>query len=209
METLNSLKKISPAVAGIVYIVYAAILMLSGVQGTGIVSSLAILGIGITCFIEKAVPVKMGLLLICAILSFISVFSTFFGFVRMFFEGVISFMDFIRIPLSLLTSALRIIALAVLAALVFVSWKKMSSVITRFWYVPAVITIISAFIDAFIRFFNLIAYGMNFGHFFFGLLFDTIVMVIISVIYAVGQAALGLSTVVENEKTENENEIDE
>ncbi len=205
MKTLNRLKKISPVVAGVVYVVYAAILMLSGIRGMGIVSSLAILGVGITCFIKKTEPIKMGLLLFCALLSFLSVFLTFLGFVRMLFEGVISIIDFIRIPLSLFTSALRVVSLAVLAALVFVSWKKISSIITKFWYVPAVITVVSALIDAVIRVFNLIAYGMNFGHFFFGFLFDTIVMILLSGIYAVGQAALGLSTVAENEKTENEN----
>ena len=203
MEVLNNLKKLSPTVAGIVYILYAAILMLSGVRGMAVISSLAILGVGITCFIEKAEPVKIVLLLICALLSFFSVCSTFFGFLRMFFEGVISILNIIMIPLTLLTSALRVIALAMLAALVFVSWKKLSSAITRFWYLPAVITVISAFMDAFIRVFNLISYGISIGHFFFGLLFDTIVLVVLSLVYAVGQAALGLSTVAENKKMED------
>lgn len=204
MDTLNKLKSLSPTIAGIVYTVYAAILMLAGVSGMYVVMALAILGVGITCFIEKAEPVKMGLLLLCAVLSFFSVFSTFFDFVRMLFEGVISFIDFIRIPLSLFTAALRVISLAMLAALVFVSWKKMSSMITKFWYAPAVVTVVAALIDAFIRAFNLIAYGISFGHFFFGLLFDIIMMVVLSVIYAVGQAALGLSTLPDDEKVEVE-----
>ena len=124
MGNLKEIKKYSSTIAGAVFALYAAILMISGVHGIGVVTSLALLGVGICCFIEKSEPVKAGLLVLVALLSCFSLIGAFFDFVQALFSGWLNFFTFIVFVTGLLTSAIRIVALFGLAALVFFGWKK-------------------------------------------------------------------------------------
>ena len=189
MGNLKEFKKYSLTIAGAVFAIYAAIMMLSGVHGIGVVTSLALLGVGICCFIEKTEPVRAGLLALAALLSFFSLIGAFFDFVQALFAGWLNFFTFIVFAAGLLTSAIRVIALLGLGALVFFGWKKSFKALEKFWFVPAVLTLVAAVIDGGLTFLNMIAYG-----FYFKVIFRIAVSIIIAVIYAVAQAALGLST---------------
>jgi len=199
MGNLKELKKYSSTVAGAVFALYAAILMLSGVHGVGVVTSLALLGVGICCFIQKSEPVKAGLLALTALLSFFSLIGAVFNFLQALFSGWLNFFTFIVFVAGLLTSAIRIVALAGLAALVFFGWKKSFKALEKFWFVPAILTLAAAVIDGALTFLNVIAYG-----FYFKVIFRIALSIIIAVIYAVAQAALGLSTTSDEPAKEGE-----
>ncbi len=190
MGNLKEFKKYSLTIAGAVFAIYAAIMMLSGVHGVGVVTSLALLGVGICCFIEKTEPVRAGLLALTALLSFFSLIGAFFNFVQALFSGWLNFFTFIVFVAGLLTSAIRIVALVGLGALVFFGWKNSFKALQKFWFVPAILTLAAAVIDGGLTFLNVIAYG-----FYFKVIFRIALSIIIAVIYAVAQAALGLSTV--------------
>ena len=189
MEQLNQIKKFSPVIAGIALVVYSVIGLIGGGSFLTIVYNIGILVAGITCFIEKTELVRVIALGICAVSVFVSFIIGFFGFLGNLFGGYFGFFDTILFLVSYLSVILEFAAVAIMAVFVLMQSKGINSKLTKYWYVPAGILLISTILGIVTSFILSLIYG----GFSFAVIFRIFGTVIVALIIIVGFAALGLS----------------
>lgn len=192
MKKMEQLKKAAMPVAGIALILYAFISLLRGVSGfLPILFEIGIVVLGITSLIEKTEPVRIGASALLAVVSLFGLFDALLDFLRMLLRGYFSFGGFVLSVIQILGAVLELIAFLALVVLLYMFWKRMQNVLTKFWYAPAALSLVSGIFGVIFSVFLCFIYSIRIS---FSFITNNFLQIILAVVLAVGIAALSFGS---------------
>lgn len=206
MNQLDQTKKISPYIAGVACILYSIIGLIRGDTFIGMVLYIAILVLGVSCMIENAEIVGVIAVGVMAIFNLFSLISFFFTTILNFIQGYYAPFFMITNILALGVSFLKLISSVALLVLSVMRWKRANNFITKFWYAPAVVSLLSAFLTVFIALLNMAIfhYGISISY-----ILNVVKTFAVNMLYVVAVAFVGISFYKNNYVAPVINQIDD
>lgn len=186
---LDQIKKISSYIAGVACILYGIIGLITGHSFLAYVIYIAVIVLGVSCMIENAEIVGVISAGVMTLFNFFSLVSFFFSLLRVFINGYLDGTDIIFWILSLGISALELVSSAALLIFIILGWKSTANKMTKFWYAPAAVSLLSAFITLLISLLQMILFGYGIN---FSFLFNVAKTFAVNIIYVVAIAAVAL-----------------
>ena len=163
-----------------------------------LVVSVGFLTLGILCIKGGLEPAKAIVLTVLTVLELISVVVTVFEMFGAMFEYFDIYLIFYVI--SILSGLLNAAALALLAIMTFCAWKKKTCILDRYWFAPAVISLIPIALAIISRIVSIFVYSASLS---ISDIIDILLITVVgTVICAVRYAFYGLG--VSQKNTENE-----
>ncbi len=194
---MEQLKKNAHLIAGIAFIVYAVIGFIRAGGFFNILFYIAALAIGVSCFIKKTELVKIIGFGLMAFVSLSFIFKGVLSFLEYLIRGYLGFGNVIFWLMSMFSSVVELIGIVAMAILLFMLWKKAENILTKFWYAPAGVVLVSVIISSLASFLN----SLFSGYFRFSVIFYIAKNIVVIAVLVVGMVSLAFS-MKENDKVE-------